>query len=209
VAQGVRVPALVEFSHEVTLGDLLGVLATLSVAALGLAWWLREEWRRKHPFTVRVSEEPLAALPNKGIPGERSYSCGTGRRALTLAILCSQETVDSPFDLRFVERDWLRWWAFKNASQSAIEMTAVSVPEWKKDEVDGVDRDFVGANTVTVEPNGVGGFRVARRKPQRWIVGQILWIETTWDAKTPWQGYLSFEGRTNRRAFGRVSARVI
>jgi hypothetical protein len=190
--------------NKVTTGQLLAILIPLALAG---ALWLVRHRRQRHPFSMRLSDQPIGVLGDDP-PGKRTYRrsrlLSVGDSALTICVTTSVATNVSRFDLRFVERRNARW---GDAPPGKIRITDIRVPEW-----DGEaerERDFVGPNSVEREPNGVGGFIVSTRRPKTWVVGQLLWIEIKVQADAPWSGYLSFEGRTDRRAFARFRVEVI
>jgi hypothetical protein len=116
-------------------------------------------------------------------------------------------TTASPFNIRFVEPKWQRFFGWRNVPCDVIEITDVRVPEWDAEADE--QRDFQGPNVPTKKSDLAGGFTVSTRKPKEWISGRPLWIEITVEARKPWVGFLSFEGRTDRRAFARRQFVVI
>ena len=187
------------FRNEITLGDIFAVAVPLTISmAIGAYFWRR----RVVPFKMEFSDQPFVLSPSKEL--RRSFhkkiTLPKGRSRITLAMQTRIATSGDPFNIRFVEHPRFSW-RWRDVATVVIEIVEVNVPEWEREAE--LERDFIGANTVDKQPNGVGGFFVSTRKPKRWVVGQPLWIELMVEAHKPWSGYLSFEGRTDRRVFGR------
>jgi hypothetical protein len=123
-----------------------------------------------------------------------------------IAVLTRTATEASPFDIRLVRRDWHHWGRWINVPVDSARLAGVRVPEWEAEAVR--ERDFIGENSVDVEDNTVGGYIVRARIGKQWIVGQFLWIEVDFDIRKPGHYWLSFEGKTDRRAYARCSVLV-
>ena len=192
------------FQVEITLGDILAVLTPLVLAAIG---FFVIRWIKAHPFKMEISDQPFDIDPNEQLHrtfGKR-IELRQGKSQLTLAVRTRAATSGSPFDIRFVQHiGYGQGW--RDVAPDIINISNVEVPEWNQEAER--ERDFVGPNIVDKRSNGVGGFVVATRKPKRWVVGQYLWIELEVAAHKPWSGYVSYEGRTDRRAFVRRRVKV-
>jgi len=193
----------VTFRWDVSLGESLTFGLTLIITLASLTWFIYQEWKKRQPFDMRFSEETFRTWPAEGfrIPRRKTWQAPIGESTVLIAITAQVEAFTVPFDIRFVERDWLRWGRWKNLAIEVAELTSLSAEELERNAV--YERDYIGPNEVTKTHNGVGGFYVKRRKATAWAVGEILWVELTIRAHQRWSGYLSFEGRTSRRAFAR------
>lgn len=184
---------------EITYGDIFAIMSPFFVAGLIFVWG---RWRKKHPFSMRFSEEPFYIAPPVQIKRKinKSLRLSTGKSRITIILRTKFATTGTPFNLRFVKT---RFWRFGPTSllTGPVRITQITVPEW--DNEADAERDFTGPNTVMVQSDDFAGFTVSTRKPKQWMVGQPLWIELQIEADESWSGYLSFEGHTDRIAYAR------
>jgi len=191
------------FKWEIPFGEALTFSLAFIVAAGSLGWFIYNEWKKRYPFDLRFSEDTFRNHPDEGfqIPTRKTWQAPLGESNVLIAITARVAAFTTPFDIRFVDRDWVRWGKWRNEFTEVVELTDLSIPELERNAV--YERDYIGPNEVTKIHNGVGGFYVKRRKATAWVAGEILWVELTIRAHQGWCGYLSFEGRTSRRAFAR------
>lgn len=192
------------FRAEVTLGEIFAILIPLTIASIVFVW-ARD--RQKRPFSFKYADQPFD--PSAKARLHRTYSqrkhLEIGKSKLTIAVRTRVATTANPFDIRFVERGLFRR-KYRNASQDIIQIIEVKVPDWNREAEP--ERDHTGPNIVTVDSDGEGGFIVSTRLPKRWVIGQLLWIELIVEAKSPWSGFLGFQGQTDRKAVARRGVKV-
>ena len=87
-----------------------------------------------------------------------------------------------------------------NASQEIIRITEITKMEWG---------DQLSPEGWRASPNGVGGLVIHVMPVKTWAKGDYLYLHFTVVAKAPWRGHLSFEGRSDRRLYVRVSFSIL
>lgn len=180
------------------LAFLTAVLAVILASPSAVAWW-----QRRHPFWMRVAEQPYEPpLPAH----ERTYAdrldLGQGSHVITLGVQTRREVTLRSINVRFVERNWLKFWGWKDLDVEAAQICDLNVPVWKLEEEP--ERDFSGLNTITKTQDGHGGYNAKPRKPKPLAVNEWLWLVISVEANRSCQGALRFEGLADRRAYAKV-----
>src|SRR5262249_826421 len=134
------------------------------VIILAIGWLVQSSvahWRQDYAFDLRFSEETSpSSRPVDLAPGIKTHwQCPPGRHVLLVCVRAKMVAEDTAFDLRFVQREWVKWGRFVNAPQDVIEVTALDaltdLPEPR--------RDFLGPIAYEIGADGKGGFRVTKR----------------------------------------------
>jgi hypothetical protein len=133
-------------------------------------WW-RNRWGA---FTVRVSDQSIAKKQTK------VHYTVRARIPVTIKRL----------NVRFVERNWLSWWRFKDAPTNEIEVLEIGYPDFR-----------IPYNKLWFlrDPDNVGGRDGIFRQPREWAAGEVLDIDVEVIPHKIWRGYLSLELVTKER----------
>ena len=179
----------------ITLGEALGILATLLLAAIAGIFILCKTIRNAWPFKMRFSYQPPADTKRKIL--QRNWIALTGERELHLRIDTRVGIEISEFTVRFVKG--LPPLFVDDADPKIVNITDVTVYGWA--EAAERERNYTtGANDPHVEPFEPGGRKVWVHNSKKWPAGEPLWISLKVESMEPWTGFLSFRCPTDHRA---------
>lgn len=177
------------FGHGITPGEAIVIALTTIPLLIGLVLWVRKV---RFPLSLEFY------VPESSEKYRRFQQVAEGEWPITIRLKARVPENVRAIDIRFVEKQLLR--KPLNASQEIIRITEITKMEWG---------DQLSPEGWRASPNGVGGLVIHVMPVKTWAKGDYLYLHFTVVAKAPWRGHLSFEGRSDRRLYVRVSFSIL